>query len=690
MTIKPFKDLRFVKVPSVYSDYETYKEAFPDKGDIDLLKKQYNGKPMTANQLAIAEAFHSGDNEIVSYDSKLQTAIKERVKEMLLQNRINITSDYYDILGQMSMILAHGEPTFDKPIVITTRPGIGKTEILKASIIEKCKHIKDFTALIVTQRVNDAYVLSEEINKALDSTISVVRPSFSLMAKDGICLNKKTSDDYYWGICSTANCSEAACKVKTDRGSYRSYPIVIVANMFFNRMLDSGKIEELMQAPPVYDLETDREYQLLRDELYIDENPSMILTGKLDNADLNECHVHLKSHDFPEDVVQEFKQLLGLAAGEISGVDSYEYTEFPAGIALLSKRFMKHWWTNPHPKLYDLPNIVNAAIEVTSIRARPYSNVSYRIGVAKYRSLTGLPFRTVIFDGTGTRDVTYRSDEFHIIDLDEIRDFSRCTIHHYPQSITKAYLSEKSKSESRIKRLADEALKQIGDRKALFITYKEEYEKDFAKHFEGHQDIEVNHFGNLLGSNDYRNCTAVFIAGLNNWGHLGYYTKYSAVHAKAEERIDLRGDPKKQYKIDDKRVSDFKDALLNIGLYQDIMRSNLRVSSSNEPVDLYIWSEDRTVIDQLADWLPGANKKVEKVPATLVGKRYTYIPPNDQYELIQEFVDSLTENDHSQNASYKMKTLSHHLGYKATKEEYEHIWGDTKGRWYRIHPYYID
>jgi hypothetical protein len=666
-----------------------YLKAFPGIGEIDLEKGEYQGYPMTDEQKETVHLFWDTDisQSLISIDKSEFKPILDNVKNSLESKGLSLDHEYKGLLRQMAMVMG-SSCSLRRPAIITTRPGLGKTEMLISTLIAKSKAYAGYTALIVTAHVRDAIRIRDDVNAALKKEVCFVRPSFTLMTLNEKTLEDKECDNgkskHYHGICRDKNCKISTCPAKDRYHSFRQHKIVLITNVYFNSIIDDDKLNIFMDLPPdkipsytAHDGLTspERTVTLKREELYIDENPGMIFNETIDDKMLNDCMVHMKKAKFNKSHIHSFKIAKGLIASEMGGEEDYEHVDPISTSSKLTRSFKAAWRANPHKDYYKMPELVNGFIEDGGIRQNKNNAIDYAIGVNRYRKIaqqySGI--RTVILDGTGIKDLTYKADDFNILEIPEIRDFSRAKLHHYAQSISKTYLNNKVKQTDRIEELAAEAIKVISNSKGLFITYKV-FKSKFVKIFERTQgiDIKVEHYGNLIGRNDLRDRTTVFFAGINNWGSMEYFSKLSALKGNT---VDLSTFKSQSSPYGSDEVNDFSSSLIAIGLYQDLMRSNLRMAGSNDEVNIYIWTPNRQIIDNILDWLQGTRLVEMVVPTTLVSKNQGSKPLSP--------IEMAKLDKFKANPVYKMHlkpkiraiSLTDFLSKVPIQEQFEYVWG---------------
>jgi hypothetical protein len=670
-TIK-IDDLTTIPVPSEFQRNKTYWQIFPYDGEIDMVNMKYMDEPMTAVQVQFAQMLHHDEYGIVDNYDERHMDIYNRTVKSLRGHGIVVGREYQDLLKRMAKVMAN-TMYMERPVVITTRPGLGKTQMLISTLIEKIKQIEGYSVVVVTRRVEDALSISEVVDRGLEKDVCFVRPTITrIMQRVDKCLNGKSLKDYEKDktICRYKNCKQFSCPVKNNHNSHLDHKVVFVTTNHLNTILDDGLLEDLMEYGPLEDSDSGESYYGVRTELFIDENPGLIFNPQITEKMLTDCMAHLKQNKFEGHLINEYILVRMYFSTQFGGKVQYEFTGPHGVVPQLSMEFKRSWWKTPHPDHYNMPRVVNAFIKHGGIRQNKNNFIDYAIGLSRYRDLVGFPFRTVILDGSGLKDLTYNPSDFNILDLPEIRDASRATIHRYPINLSKTFYSN-SKTTKKVVAVADEAVSVIGKRKALFITYKQ-YADKFMKIFAPYPNIRVNHFGNLIGRNKYSDCSVVFFAGLNDWGPMEYFTQMAATSGN---KIDLSIVANKSTLFKDGEVNDFYFTLISVGLYQDLMRSNLRVASDTKHVDIYIWSANIELISKLEDLLLGVQVIDEPTPEALQSTRQPGQISSEAKSLLDVLRNSLTEDDYMLKPKGRSILLAKCLRKSPLRIEIEYVFG---------------
>lgn len=123
-------------------------------------------------------------------------------------------------------------------------------------------------------------------------------------------------------------------------------------------------------------------------------------------------------------------------------------------------------------------------------------------------------------------------------------------------------------------------------------------------------------------------------------------------------------------------VNEFYSTLIALGVYQDLMRSNLRVASSEKKVNLYLWTGNDQIKDQVVSWLPGVGVEVESVPDTLRSSRQPKTISTKSKILLDKLKSSMTPADFELKTKLRYIMIAECLGTKPDRIEMEYVWTD--------------
>jgi len=604
---------------------------------------------------------------IQPFDSDQYRLLNAYLVKRLRKHGVRVGKAFNSVVWKMGLAMIHNWPV-NNPIILTARPGLGKTESLKATLIVRSLVEQDFTAIVVARRVKDLVEMRDEINNVVGENIGFVWPTFKLMTLNkSRCQNGYTSSKLYdITICKDRNCNKFDCPVKDRYTSFWPFKILFITTKSFHIALDGDNLKSLR----VFKSAT-KQRKSYRKYLFIDENPGMIFSADITDRLLHDCTAHLKSNKFEQKLVDEFLKVKGIISQLVGGDKPYEYIETIDKSYKLSAAFKKAWRKNPHKDYYDLPERINNLVESGGIRQNGNQVVDYLIAISKYRLIHGKNLRTIILDGTGLNDLTYRSKDFNILSINDFRSYSRATIHHYPLSLSKSYYINNNNLET-ISKIVAEIIECAGKKETLVIAY-ERHESQFKQMLKPFPKIHINHFGNLIGSNEYRECTVVYFAGLIDYGPKEYFSQLTAIEG---DEIDLSIVYNQKTPYGSDQAAEYCSSLMALSTYQDIMRCNLRWTGSRKKVNIYIWTKNARIADHLVEWFPKINLINESVPAALRSSRQSDEIPTDALSKLDVYEASMIEAEKTMLPKQRAEKLTSILGRVPERAEFKYIWPD--------------
>jgi len=226
-----------------------------------------------------------------------------------------------------------------------------------------------------------------------------------------------------------------------------------------------------------------------------------------------------------------------------------------------------------------------------------------------FNQLTVGDFRKAfIFDGTAAIDSAYPQNML-VIDFDDPRRFENTTVHVNKQhNLSKTYYDDHPQF---IPEIVEEILAKLKIHdKILVVTYKEQEEiyRQYitAKLLE--KRVYIDHFNNLKGKNEYRECTCVFILGSLYKGD-EYYGLFVHEDLNNIEFVNLRKQRLAYYKDSGKPCKSINDFMITDSV-KEIVQMFFRGSTRDDPkltADLYFFSTNDYVINGITDFFNNAN-----------------------------------------------------------------------------------
>ncbi len=221
--------------------------------------------------------------------------------------------------------------------------------------------------------------------------------------------------------------------------------------------------------------------------------------------------------------------------------------------------------------------------------------ISYEKGVKLFNLKNN-----IILDANGSFDYRYSlGNSFEVVEQKKQFDYSDTELFHYQMKTTKTELK-------RIKaKLHEEAVNKVdweNTDKVLFVTDIENeqlLEKEIEKQLTAYGDnidtiqtnygkkISIDHFGNLIGKNDYRDYDAIVITKTPNYGYSSYVLDYSYLTGNIVDNTEI--EPFKNEDIEKLRIS-----ILAGEFYQAIKRIN---RDNNLNANVYIFTDNQDAIE---------------------------------------------------------------------------------------------
>lgn len=145
-----------------------------------------------------------------------------------------------------------------------------------------------------------------------------------------------------------------------------------------------------------------------------------------------------------------------------------------------------------------------------------------RIETFNFIDIFSTEFEIVILDGTSRTNNIYAGGKFQIIDTPIFKTFNNTILHIYDE------VSGSRNSLEKVKNLKDELKKHIENnqeegQKILIVTHKS-FQECYLNHFEFkiNYNVEVRHWGELKGKNDFRDFDTIYLLGIQFF-HESYY-----------------------------------------------------------------------------------------------------------------------------------------------------------------------
>jgi len=206
-----------------------------------------------------------------------------------------------------------------------------------------------------------------------------------------------------------------------------------------------------------------------------------------------------------------------------------------------------------------------------------------------------LSAKMIILDGTADLHPDYRQDYIRRVDIAEYpslhRRLDHLTIRIFNVPTSKRRLLDKENGDKLKQCIADEVTRKVGTaaENTPIFTYSDT-EKFFRK--AGFRHVE--HFGNIKGSNDYRNEHLIVQIGLNRCEPLYYeaYALYSDPQRIAQLRTmpqDQGSDAIKLVTEEPKAIENLMNRMLLVDIEQNFYRSAIRKADCTQDVEYWMF-----------------------------------------------------------------------------------------------------
>jgi hypothetical protein len=500
--------------------------------------------------------------------------------------------------------------------VFSLEPGGGKSTLIEEFLVNNQQEITDFGAVIVVERKEDAKRLRDKINQRLGNDVAYALFGFD----ENDCLlnineNKKYS--YCVSIASNSCIYKRECRYIQKNTIQKDYPIVI---------LNTARLALVNENPEEYMFFFKGEKKIRREYLFIDEKPPLIWVRHINKTDFLEASneikhkINFQKHDNSNfDIYSEFSRLSKRIEPLFDGKIGRELIPPIDTKFVLSKNFWKVFTKlyNYQHKYFEIPSIlesliVNGGHKYVTKSKNKMGKFNYKLTSQKIHSYGKwfAHYKTFIFDGTADIDPDYSVLDLKVYSFKSIRTYEKLTFHvGMGVSSSKSSFEDGEKVHAFCKDIKEIAIKNKG-RKIFLPVYKDyiaEIKKNLTELIEGGQ-IRIAHFGSTRGSNQFNDCDIVILGGFLHKGEDYYLQKAIAFHkVKGTDITDIDVSViNKVRKFNDNSIELVKLADMLVDFSQEIKRSSQRDTSQNIKGDVFVFSNDIELLDNLAHKFPNA------------------------------------------------------------------------------------
>lgn len=513
--------------------------------------------------------------------------------------------------------------TKDKPYLVPLDMGGGKSTIVRIFLKEIMEEKKDFGAVVVVERRQDAKALRDYINESAQSKVAYAMYGFDEVE----CILNANVKKNYESCPARANyriCPHTKiCRYWNQGMEQKTYPVMI---MTAQRMLqDSSSFNEnYSQFHNLDGTETQREW------LIVDEKPKTTYVKSYKKKEF----LTLTNRILHEFVSGGNLDLHGEFLSAVNKVESLRQWE-KKGRTLFDPVDEVYCFSDGFKKVFGkMFDYTRSASEIPLFIESVMRNGGFieskkdggaTITTSEYYNNRHFKhFKTIVFDGTADIDPEYRHEDYHMFDFEPLRSYEGLTIYQCDLvSGTKTTMKKEGKQIAfceDVRRIADENPLD----KIFLPVFKDNREivEEKLKDLIDSGRIKVAHFGSTRGSNKFHDCDVVVLGGILHKGEEHYIGKakplYECSGAKLEDlncsKYDVR-------RFDDSRIETIKILDMLVDYSQELKRSSQRDSTKDVEGKVYIFHNDNTLLQNIGLKFPNCKIDVWN-PQSLIINRF--------------------------------------------------------------------
>ncbi|QQE80394.1 hypothetical protein [Alicyclobacillus sp. SO9] len=527
------------------------------------------------------------------------------------------------------------------PIVWPAQPGSGKSTLRNLYVDIKCNIEPTFGCILVVERKEDA----EEIAKFLNRFEKV---AWSYLGWDeSWCLAGKS--EYESDMCH--KCERSSCRVLRNHAEQLRHRVVITTHQRFSNLARRGALGSTLG----HWIDTDGERHDRR-LLIIDEAPSMANSYTVTRKDLQELKTTVQQHtaQFPS-LENEWLSLYNDAIRFLDDVTNTRFvTENDIKIQI-PRRLEKALGDLPEHTWHILLRFLEHGGIVHEDRDDGFTVTVANSVAYKWDNLC--PF---ILDATGAKDLRYDgeysclpevTDSYPPISLHVCSDFG----------FGKRYMSRNTDRKV-LEVQASVAQTLAAKHDKVLVIVRKDYESDYhrllAKELSNNK-IQIAHFGDLKGRNDYQDCDASLFLGVLDKGDEYYLATATARDEDARRLCLSTAEYGKVHRFLSVEIERFKLNEIALELTQDIYRTQVR---RGKPVDVYVFSRDEMLMKHVA-------RTIGIPEVDLAWKPTEVIPLTKAEKHVSRLIGALTHFLESGNSSIDKSELKIQLGIEKTNDK---------------------
>lgn len=551
-------------------------------------------------------------NEVNDVKSKLIIdGAVNKLKEVMKQRGITFDNELETIYRNMIHYCLGENST---PIAYPLPPGGGKSTFIETFLTYLLENYIELAgAVIAVERLDTARKLADSFEYFYNYKggagvdLPFYEPSKSAYVMESAFSSnrcKKELIEYKHGICR--GCNEVqTCPIPRKYHDQKHHPIVIISHARLS--MENIAIDN-------YSKWVDHNgKEHLRKLLFIDEKPSFVNVHALKVSDFLEAEHEIKkmATDIKDNGNSALIMLSKIKKQFDTSMEIFSPINPNFNFDFYSTWIKKYSGSNVG-LLKQIEILIQSGGRVSIIGTKKKVYITNKI---QY-NFTG--YRTLIMDGTCHVDMEYYADrKIARTKISGFREYKSLTFKIANKSLSKQAIYN---NPTNIQTLVNE-VKGLCLHEKVFLLCNKSDEINFKKQLFDElnkNQVMINHYGNVKGSNDYSTCTSMVISGIQHKGDQYYLTKYE----------NLYGQPISSYCVTLNGVRRFKDNNLEcfrvndqvVGLIQDINRTKIRFKDSIDQITVYIPTKDRILVKVLSEYFIGCKQEVwefdgiEKIP----------------------------------------------------------------------------
>ncbi len=497
----------------------------------------------------------------------------------------------------------------EKPTLIPLEMGGGKSTIIKVFLQQMLRKHKDFGAVVVVDRIEDAKILAEDINEYF-GTDQYAFPMYGFDKDDCLDNVEGNAKNDYCPVVATNfkyRCHYTnECRYLQQGDIQNQYPVLIVTKKRVS--LDFDKLGKYR-----FFGENNEKQRTL---LLFDEKPSIVTVRELNHKQFDKykelIQTKLEQSETPESL-EEFQKAIEYVEPLFYDAENRKMLGAINNDFSFSEVFYKEF-RNHFPdytrKIFEYPNTLQSIVRNGGHKDVTTNGVKLITSIYQdYGNITG--FKTFIFDGTADLDLEYNHDKYNLINFEPIRtyeglDFNICnTI-----SASRTSLSDSEK----IKAFCEDVIticEQNPDSKVYIPTFmrNEDEIAEYLKDYIQSQQVLLAHYGATKGTNKFKDCDIVAICGILHKSENHYIAKAKSIYEQSGEALDDIDCTKydKVRRFNDIRIEAVKLLDMLADYSQEIKRSNQRNNAESVKGNVYIFHNDKLLLEQIGLKFPNCS-----------------------------------------------------------------------------------